>query len=164
MHLSIHLLEKKTTMLDQTDLQLLRLIQQDARLTTKELAAELNLTTTPVFERLKRLKNDGYIRKEVVLLDGKKLGIGLQVFCEVSLKEHKHDFLMNFEAEITKIAEILECHHITGNFDYLLKIVVRDMDGYQFFLKEKLARLDNISRVESHFVMTEVKNSTELPI
>jgi len=86
------------------------------------------------------------------------------VFCEVSLKEHNRDYLFRFEREVAELPEVVECHHITGSFDYLLKVVVRDMDGYQQFVKNKLAALENIGQVQSHFVMTEVKNSTVLPI
>jgi DNA-binding Lrp family transcriptional regulator len=82
----------------------------------------------------------------------------------VSLKEHNRDFLLQFEAAVVGLPEVLECHHITGEYDYLLKVVVRDMDDYQRFIKEKLAALENIGRVQSHFVMTEVKNTTALPV
>lgn len=150
--------------LDAIDLRLLRLLQKDASLTNKELAARLGLTTTPVFERIKKLKKEQYILRQTVVLNAEKLGLGILAYCEVSLKEHNHGFIADFEKEISKIKEVLECHHITGPFDYLLKVRVADMPKYQFFLKEQLAQLKNISRVESHFVMTEVKNSSSLPI
>lgn len=90
--------------------------------------------------------------------------VPLLVFCDVSLKEHNRDYPLRFEREVADVPEVIECHHIAGAYDYLLKIVVRDMDDYQRFVKEKLTALENIGRVQSHFVMTEVKNSTVLPV
>jgi DNA-binding Lrp family transcriptional regulator len=157
-------MEKKSATLDDTDLAILNLLQQDATFTTKELSTRLNLSTTPVFERVKRLERDGYIRGYTALLDRRKVGLPMLVFCEVSLKEHNRDFLLRFEQQIAAVPQVMECHHITGAFDYLLKVLARDMDGYQYFIKEQLAVLENIGRVQSHFVMTEVKESTAVPI
>lgn len=157
-------MEKKSETLDAIDLTILRLLQEDAFLTTKELASGVNMSTTPVFERVKRLERDGYIIRYTALLDRRKLGFSMLVFCEVSLKEHNRDFLIRFERQIAGLPEVLECHHITGAFDYLLKVVIGDMDDYQRFVKDKLAALENIGQVQSHFVMTEVKNATMLPI
>lgn len=157
-------MEKKSDGLDAADRAILRLLQEDAFLTTKEIAARLNLTTTPVFERVKRLEREGYIRRYAALLDRRKIGLSMLVLCEVSLKEHNRDFLLRFEESVVGLPEVMECHHITGEYDYLLKVTVRDMDDYQRFIKEKLAALENIGRVQSHFVMTEVKNSTVLPV
>jgi DNA-binding Lrp family transcriptional regulator len=156
-------MEKKSEGLDMVDRAILRLLQEDASRTTKEVAAQLDLTTTPVFERIKRLEREGYVRRYTALLDRRKVGLQLLVFCDVSLKEHNRDYLLNFEKAVVELPEVLECHHVTGEYDYMLKIAVRDMDGYQAFIKEKLAVLENIGRVQSHFVMTEVKNSTILP-
>ncbi|MCW5925006.1 MAG: Lrp/AsnC family transcriptional regulator [Saprospiraceae bacterium] len=157
-------MEKKSVTIDASDRAILQLLQEDAFLTTKEIAARLNLTTTPVFERVKRLEKEGYIAGYTALLDRRKIGLAMLVLCEVSLKEHNRDFLLQFEAAVIDLPEVLECHHITGEYDYLLKVVVNDMDDYQRFIKEKLATLENIGRVQSHFVMTEVKNTTMLPI
>lgn len=157
-------MEKKSAGLDAADRAILRLLQEDAFMTTKEIAARLQLTTTPVFERVKRLEREGYIAQYTALLDRRKIGLPMLVFCDVLLKEHNRDFLMRFEAAVVGLPEVLECHHVTGEYDYLLKVAVRDMDDYQLFIKEKLATLENIGRVQSHFVMTEVKNSTILPV
>lgn len=157
-------MEKKSDLLDPTDRAILQMLQKDAFLTTKEIAAKVNMSTTPVFERVKRLERDGFISSYVAMLDRRKLGLSMLVFCEVSLKEHNRDFLFRFERQVAELLEVIECHHITGAFDYLLKVVVADMDGYQQFVKNKLAGLENIGQVQSHFVMTEVKNSTVLPI
>jgi Lrp/AsnC family leucine-responsive transcriptional regulator len=142
----------------------LKILQEDAFLTTKEVAAQLNLTTTPVFERVKRLEREGYIGRYTALVNRQKVGLSMLVFCDVALKEHNRDYLLRFERAVVELSEVLECHHITGEYDYVLKVVVRDMDDYQQFIKEKLAALENIGRVQSHFVMTEVKNTTVLPL
>jgi len=157
-------MEKKSDTLDAIDRSILQMLQEDAFLTTKEIAVRVNMSTTPVFERVKRLERDGFIARYTALLDRRKVGLSMLVFCEVSLKEHNRDYLFRFEREVAELPEVVECHHITGAFDYLLKVVVRDMDGYQQFVKNKLAALENIGQVQSHFVMTEVKNSTVLPI
>lgn len=110
------------------------------------------------------MKREGHISRFAALLDRKKVGFALLVFCEVSLKEHNRDYLLRFERQVAEIPEVLECFHITGAFDYLLKVVVSDMDAYQAFVKDKLAALENIGQVQSHFVMTEVKQTTVLPL
>lgn len=150
--------------LDATDRRILDLLQSDALLTNKEVAAQLNMTTTPVFERIKRMEEDGYIRKYVALADKDKLGLSLLAFCNVSLKEHARDALLNFEDQVRSLPEVIECYHIAGLFDYLLKVVVPDMSAYQHFIVNKLAAFDNIGNVQSMFVMTEIKYSTRLPL
>lgn len=157
-------MEKKSEGLDAADRAILQLLQEDAFMTTKEMGARLNLTTTPVFERVKRLEREGYVTGYTALLNRRKIGLPMLVFCDVSLKEHNRDFLLRFEEAVVGLPEVIECHHITGEYDYMLKVVVRDMDDYQHFIKEKLAALENIGRVQSHFVMTEVKNTTVLPV
>ena len=157
-------MEKKPFNLDTVDRSILELLQKDSFQTTKEMAAKLNLTTTPVFERVKRLEREGFIAVYTALLNRKKVGFPMLVFCNVSLKEHTSDFLIRFEQQIVAIPEVLECHHVTGAYDYLLKVVARDIDDYQRFVKEKLAALENIGRVQSYIVMTEVKNTTAVPV
>ncbi len=157
-------MEKKSASIDTVDRAILELLQKDAFLTTKEMAAQLNLSTTPVFERVKRLEREGYIQVYTALLNRKKVGLPMLIFCDVSLKEHNRTYLLRFEQQIAALPEVIECHHIAGAFDYLLKVVARDMDDYQNFVKQKLAALENIGRVQSYFVMTEVKNTTAVPV
>jgi Lrp/AsnC family leucine-responsive transcriptional regulator len=156
--------EKNTVQLDELDRQLLELLQTNAKRTIKEMAEQLHLSTTPVFERIKRLEKEGYIDRYVAVLNRKKVGLGLLVMCDVSLKEHNLDYIQQFETAVLQLKEVMECYHIAGAFDYLLKVVVTDMDAYQRFVKEKLATLDNIGRVQSYFVMTEVKSSTSISV
>lgn len=148
--------------IDPTDMRILNLLQEDAHLTNKEIAAQLGLSTTPVFERIKRLEEDGIISQYVALVNRQKLDYALLAFCNVSLKEHSRNFLKQFENEVRSLKEVIECYHVAGMFDYLLKVVVKDMDAYQDFIVNKLAALDNIGNVQSSFVMTEIKYSTRL--
>lgn len=157
-------MEKKSDLLDAADRSILRLLQEDAFLTTKEIAQRVNMSVTPVFERIKRLEREGYVLRYAALLDRHKVQLPLLVFCDVSLREHNRNYLLRFEQEVTELPEVIECHHIAGAFDYLLKVVARDMDDYQRFVKEKLAALENIGRVQSHFVMSEIKQLAILPI
>lgn len=148
--------------IDPTDMRILNLLQEDAHLTNKEIAAQLGLSTTPVFERIKRLEEDGIISQYVALVNRQKLDYALLAFCNVSLKEHSRNFLKQFENEVRSLKEVIECYHVAGMFDYLLKVVVKDMNAYQDFIVNKLAALDNIGNVQSSFVMTEIKYSTRL--
>lgn len=144
--------------LDQTDLQILRTLQNDAKLTTKELAAAVNLTPTPVFERQKRLERQGFIRRYVAVLDAEKLDRGLIVFCHVKLRHMNRDIAADFETRIKQIAEVTECYNTSGNFDYILKVHARDMKQYQEFVINKLGTIDSLGSLESTFVMNAVKH------
>ncbi|TRX71978.1 Lrp/AsnC family transcriptional regulator [Carboxylicivirga sp. M1479] len=148
--------------LDETDKKLLMLLQQNAKMTTKQLAHHLNLSTTPVFERIKRLERNGVIEKYVAIINKEKVGKELVAFCNVSLKQHAHDVIREFESEIAKLPEVIECHHIAGMFDYTLKIITKNMDTYHHFVYNKLASVNNIGNVQSSFVMREIKSGTEL--
>ncbi|MEZ4772719.1 MAG: Lrp/AsnC family transcriptional regulator [Bacteroidia bacterium] len=151
-------------MTDHIDRSILRLLQKDAKMTTKELASQLSLTATPVFERVKRLEKDGYIKGYRAVLDRHKLNLPLVVFCNVELEKHREEFLARFEQDVQSLPEVVECYHIAGHYDYLLKVVVKDMEVYQHFVTRKLAALENIGKVQSSFVMTEVKDSGLLPV
>lgn len=146
--------------LDSTDISILQLLQHDARLTNKEIADKLGKTVTPVYERIKWLEQEGYIQRYVAVLDKNKIDKNLVAFTNVQLKEHSHAMLKVFEKDIVKFEEVMECYHMTGLYDYLLKIVVKDMNEYQGFIVNKLAKLPNIGTVQSSFIMTEVKYGT----
>lgn len=150
--------------LDEIDLKLLSLLQQNSRLTNKQLAGELGLSLTPVYERVRRLERGGYIKKYVALLDAQKLGKGLTVLAQISLKEHAKHYLKAFEEKVKHLPQVLECYYVAGDFDYILKIAVADMPAYQRFLVEELASIDPIGKVQSFFVMTEVKHTTSVPL
>lgn len=150
--------------LDATDRHLLRLLQVDARLTHKELAAATGLSVTPVYERVKRLERNGFIHGYVALANRHALGLGLLAFCMVRLAQHRLDLVQQFEAAVIQLPEVVTCHHLTGNFDYLLQVVATDMPAYQDFLVNRLATIPDIGQVQSAFVLTEVKAQTAWPV
>lgn len=143
--------------LDATDIALLRALQQDARLTTKELAQRVNLSTTPVFERIKRLEREGYIKRYVTVLDAGKLKRGFIVFCSVKLSPINKKVAEEFCAAIRDIPEVTECYNISGHYDYLLKVQSPDMKYYQEFVLNVLGQLPMLGSLESTFVMEEIK-------
>lgn len=149
---------------DETDYAILRYLQKDATLKTRELAEMLNLSYTPVYERVRRLEKDGIIKKYVALADREKLGKKLMVFCNIALKEHSRAMGEKFVDAVLAMPEVLECFNISGDYDFLLKIVVNDMPEYQQFLMQKLGSLENIGSTHSLFVMGEIKSSTELSV
>ena len=153
-----------TETLDSIDLQILRTLQKNSKLTTKELADAVNLTPTPVFERQKRLERRGYIKRYVAVLDAEKLGLGLQVFCKVKLRQINHEIADAFARRIMRLPEVTECYNTSGNYDYLLKVRAANMKQYQEFVLNKLGDIDSLGSIESMFVMSEVKQDYGLHI
>lgn len=151
-------------LLDRIDILILRELQKDAKLTTKELAAKVNLSPSPTFERQKRLEREGYIRKYVAVVDPVKVGNGIMVLCNVRLKHHSKEFSRQFTSVIAGIDEVVECFNTSGDYDYLLKIYARDMRHYQEFVLGTLGDMDCIGSLHSIFVIGEVKNSLCVPI
>lgn len=146
------------TRLDDIDLKLLRLLQEDAHLTTKQLAERVNLSTTPVFERVKRLENEGFVKKYVAVLDAGKLNRGFMVFCSVKLKQMNRSIAQDFVTVIKDIPQVTECYNISGEFDYLLKINAPDMAYYNDFIINTLGTIESIGSILSSFVMREIKS------
>ena len=150
--------------LDKTDLQILSILQSNARLTTKELASQVNLSSTPVFERLKRLENGGYIKKYIAVLDAEKLNQGFIVFCSVKLSKLNRDIAAEFTKIVQDIPEVTECYNISGSYDYLLKIHATNMKYYQEFILNVLGSIDSLGSLTSTFVMDEVKHNYGIPL
>lgn len=150
--------------LDNTDVQILRVLQEDGRLTIKELASRVSLSSTPVFERLRRLEANGYIKKYVALLDAEKVNHGFAVFCNVKLARVNTETHRLFASTVEGFGGVTECYNISGDYDYLLKIQVRDMKEYQQFLVNKLGRAEGVTSMQSIFVMDEIKHSHALPV
>ncbi|MFT5713985.1 MAG: Lrp/AsnC family leucine-responsive transcriptional regulator [Flavobacterium sp.] len=150
--------------LDQIDKKLLLLLQSDSKKTTKELSLKLNLSVTAVYERVKKLEREGVVEKYVALLNKSKVDKGFVVFCHLKLIQHSQEFLTKFESEVVKLAEVLECFHVSGDYDYILKIVVKDMEAYREFLVSKLTTLQHIGSTQSTFMISEVKNTTVVPV
>lgn len=147
-------------MLDIKDKKLLILLQTDAKKTTKQLAQELDLSVTAVFERIKKLEKQKIISKYVALLNNEKIQKNFVVLCHVKLIQHRKDYISQFENEISQFPEVLECFHVSGDYDYILKICVRDIQEYREFMVEKLTNLQQIASTKSSFMIKEVKNST----
>ncbi|MCM4154142.1 Lrp/AsnC family transcriptional regulator [Arenibacter sp. N53] len=150
--------------LDRIDYKILNLLQTNSNLTTKELANKVNLSTTPVFERVKRLEKNGYIKKFVAVLDAEKLDKGLTVFCNITLKQHTREIGHKFVKDIIAIKEVTECYNVSGDYDFLLKVMVKDMKHYQDFVLNHLGEIKNIGSAHSTFVMGEIKNTYSVPI
>ena len=151
-------------LLDRTDRQILAVLQADGRISNVALAKKVNLTPTPCLERVRRLERDGYITGYTALLDPKKLDAGLLVFVEISLLRNSPDAFSNFRREASRLTGILECHLVSGNFDYLIKARVKDMDEYRKLLGEKILALPGVSDSRSYVVMEEVKESTAIQL
>ena len=150
--------------LDRIDILILRELQKDAKLTTKELAAKVNLSPSPTFERQKRLEREGYIQRYIAVVDPIKVGNGIMVLCNVRLKHHSKEFSRQFTSVIAGIDEVVECFNTSGEYDYMLKIYARDMRHYQDFILGTLGDLDCIGSLHSIFVIGEVKNTLAVPI
>lgn len=150
--------------LDRTDRHILEVLQQDGRISNVALAKKVNLTPTPCLERVRRLEREGYITGYAALLDPKMVGAGLLVFVEISLLRNSPDAFSDFRREACKLTGILECHLVSGNFDYLIKARVKDMDEYRKLLGEKILPLPGVSDSRSYVVMEEVKETTELQL
>lgn len=150
--------------MDAIDKNLLQLLQTDTKKTTKELSVKLNLSVTAVYERIKKLEREGIIDKYVALLNRNKINKGFMVFCHLKLLQHTKEFINQFEKEVVKLNEVLECFHVSGDYDYILKICVKDMEEYREFMVTKLTTLQHIGSTHSTFMIGEVKNTTVITI
>jgi len=150
--------------LDYTDIQILSELQKNAKLTIKELASAVNLSSSPTFERLKRLEKEGYIKKYVAVLDARKVGNGIIVLCNVSLKEHSKQYIEGFMAAVESIDEVVECYNTSGDFDFLMKLYVKDMQHYRKIVIDTLGVIESVGSLHSIFVINEVKKSDSIPI
>ncbi len=149
--------------LDKIDRTILKLLQQDAKLNIKEIAARLNMTKTPVYERIRRLEKTGVISKYVAVVDRKKVAPSVLVFLSGSLEVKKFEQIQEFYDAVEKIPEIMDCYLMGGENDFLLRVIVRDLDAYHAFYSQKISTLPHVGQVRSSFVLNEVKRSTVLP-
>lgn len=149
--------------IDSKDIAILNALQQNARATIQEISKQVNLSTTPVFERIKRMEQNGIIKQYAALVDRTKLQKNLMVICYVSLKEHNKTAGTKFIKTILALPEVIECYSISGEFDFMLKIVANDMDSYYDFHVNKLSQADNVGHIQSVFVMGVIKE-TLLPV
>ncbi len=150
--------------LDETDLAILRLLQQDGRTTNVDLARKVELSPPSVLQRVRRLETQGTIDHYTAVLENEKMGFGLLVFAMVSLTLHQDDPMGRFKQAIVKIPQVLECHNISGEFDFLLKIVAADMRDYEKLVRERLTTIEVVAKMQSCFVLGTSKQTTNLPI
>ena len=152
------------TKLDPIDIKILNILQQDSRTTIKEIAAKLNLSTTPIFERIKRLEKRKVIKQYIALVDSEKLGKKLHVFIHISINDHSNKALEKFVQQVIANPEVLECHHVTGDADFLLKVIVEDISAYNKFVLEKLSKVDNVGKVQSQFSLSIRKQTNYIEV
>lgn len=150
--------------LDNTDIQILKALQESGRITVKDLALKVHLSTTPVFDRMRRLEKEGYIQRYTAVLNPIKLGRGFVVFCSVRLRRMGKEIAHDFVSRVKDIPEVAECYNISGDFDYLLKIYSPDMRYYNDFIINTLGTIESLGSIQSWFVMDEIKNSYGLPV
>ncbi|WP_291871461.1 Lrp/AsnC family transcriptional regulator [Maribacter sp.] len=147
--------------IDETDLRILQILQKDAKKTTKEIAEELNLTASPIYERIRKLEKKGIIKKYVALLNKNHLDIPVTAICLVSQRYHNEGFIEKFEKQIKGLKEVQECYHMAGKVDFFLKINIKSLPAYHEFVRTKLSKIDNIGFLESYFVLKEITATTE---
>ncbi len=148
--------------LDSIDKQLLVLLQKDCKRTNKELSIKLNLSVTAIYERIKKLEKEGIINKYVALLKNEKIEKAFVAFCHIKLIQHSQEYVVKFEREVANLSEVLECYHISGDYDYLLKVIVKDMEAFREFMVNKLTNINHIGSTHSMFVISEVKHTTAI--
>ena len=153
-----------TTELNSLDIKILDLLQQDASLTSQQIAERINLSQSPCWRRIQRLREEGLIERQVALLNREKLGMEVVVFATVNLANQGRRYLEAFEEQVKHFPEVLECYTMAGSWDYMLKIVARDIRHYERFIREQLTDLEHIGEIHSHIAVTEIKNSTQLPL
>ncbi|MFD2540792.1 Lrp/AsnC family transcriptional regulator [Lacinutrix gracilariae] len=149
---------------DAIDQKLIQLLQQDSKQTNKELSNKLNLSVTAVYERIKKLENQGVINKYVALVNKEKVNKSFVAFCHVKLVQHTQEYVIKFEKEVTSLQEVLECYHISGDYDYLLKVLVKDMEAFREFMVNRLTKINHIGSTHSMFVINQVKHTTAINV
>ena len=150
--------------LDETDRKILRILQCNSDLTVKELAAKLHLSTSPTFERQKRLERDGYIERYMAVVNPHKVGNGIMVLCNIRLKQHSQELIQEFMDVVQNLEEITECYNTSGDYDFLIKVYAHDMKSYQQFMLNTLGTINCIGSLHSIFVIDETKNTHGVPI
>ena len=150
--------------LDSVDKKLINLLQKDSKQTTKQLSLQLNLSVTAVYERIKKLEKENVVKKYVAIINKNKIEKSFLVFCHIKLIQHSKEHVTTFENEVLKLKEVSECYHVSGEYDYILKVYVKDMDEYRDFMVTKLTTISHIGSTHSTFTIEEVKNTTAINI
>ncbi len=150
--------------LDNIDYKILKLLQEDSNRTVKSISEILGLSTTPIFERIKKLEKENYIKNYVAVLNQNKIGLKQIVFIGITLQGHTRSYLEKFVNEINTFPEVIECHRVSGNFDYLLKLVVKDIEAYEKFIISKLTLIPYLGSVQSLITLSTNKQTNELDL
>ncbi|MGI4729089.1 MAG: Lrp/AsnC family transcriptional regulator [Janthinobacterium lividum] len=150
--------------LDKIDLQILKMLQQNGRITNLQLSNEIGLSPAPTLERVRKLENSGYILSYHALVDEEKLGLGIKTFIQVSLDFHKNNTIQTFLDEIQEIKEITECHHVTGQCDFLLKVYVKDIKSYEQLIMQKISRITVVKTFQTMIIMSTNKKEPTVPL
>ena len=149
---------------DIIDRKLLSLLQKDSKVTTKKLSLQLDLSVTAVYERIKKLERTGVIEKYVAVINKEKIDKAFVVLCDIKLVQHSNEYITKFESEVIQLDEVLECFNVSGDYDYILKVVVKNMKAYREFINTKLTKLQHIGSTHSTFIISELKHSTEVQV
>lgn len=150
--------------LDELDIKILSFLQKDSRMTIRDIAKALNSSTTPIFNRIKRLEKEEVIDRYVAIINPDKIGKKLFAFLHLSLKEHSKEAILQMEQQVNSFSEVLECHYVTGVADFVLKVIVKDIGEYNQFLTEKLFTVPNIGKIESLLSLSMTKSSNVIPL
>ncbi|WP_321281890.1 Lrp/AsnC family transcriptional regulator [Marinifilum fragile] len=150
--------------MDSIDKKILNILQDNAKISNREIGEKFHLSRTPIFDRIRKMERKGIIRKYITLLNPKKVGRDLTVFCFVSLKHHSPEFTASFKKEIDCNPKVFECYHIAGNHDFFLKVMIKDVEEYYNFVSTELAVIENIAQVQSSFVLKELKYELKIDL
>ena len=150
--------------LDRYDLHILKILQHDSRISMQDLGAQIGLSHTPCWRRVKKLEEHGVIIKQVALLNSKNLDLDVNVFVHVTLRQHHENALNRFEEAVSQLTEVVECYTVSGETDFLLRVVVKDVEAYEKLLKGTLLQLPEVGNLSSTFALRQVKYTTEIPI
>jgi len=152
------------TKIDKTDLKILKILQEDGRITNLELSSQIGLSPAPTLERVRKLERNNYISSYHAIINEKELGVGLQAFVQLSLTRQMDNAIDSFKEKIAEINEVVECFQVTGNFDYQLKVMVTDIQALDVLIKEKLGKIEEIRQMQSNVILSAVKLSKVVPL
>jgi len=150
--------------IDKTDLKILKILQEDGRITNLQLSNEIGLSPAPTLERVKKLEKSGIIQSYHAELDREALGLSVHTFMQITLLRHKNNAITNFIDQINSIPEIVECHHITGGSDYILRIMTKNMAAYERLVMDKLSKIEEIGHMQTQVILSTIKKSSTIPL
>lgn len=150
--------------LDKIDFKILKILQENGRITNIQLSNEIGLSPAPTLERVRKLENAGYIKSYHAIVDAESLGLGVKTFIQVSLNWHKNDAINSFITQINNIDEVVECHHVTGSADFILKVLVKDINSYERLILDKLSKIEEIGHLQTMMILSTFKYSNAIPL